>query len=35
MNRKCRLADFVLDGTKDTRLLKQDVAKFFEDLRLL
>jgi len=35
MNRKCRLADFVLDGTKDTRRLKQDVAKLCEDLRLL
>jgi dephospho-CoA kinase len=35
MNRKCRLADFVLDGTKETRRLKQDVAKFCEDLRLL
>jgi dephospho-CoA kinase len=35
MNRKCRLADFVLDGTKDTRLLKQDVAKICKDLRSL
>jgi dephospho-CoA kinase len=35
MNRKCRLADFVLDGTKDKRRLKQDVAKICEDLRSL
>lgn len=33
MNKKCRLADFVLDGTKDTRRLKKDVAKICEDLR--
>ncbi|MGZ9146142.1 MAG: dephospho-CoA kinase [Nitrospira sp.] len=35
MNRKCRLADFVLDGTKDTRRLTQDVAKICKDLRSL
>ena len=34
MNRKCRLADFVLDGTKDKRRLQKDVAKICEDLRL-
>lgn len=35
MNQKCRLADFVLDGTKDTRRLIQDVAKICKDLRSL
>lgn len=35
MNKKCRLADFVLDGTKDKRSLKKDVAKICEDLRSL
>jgi dephospho-CoA kinase len=35
MNRKCRLADFVLDGAKDKRRLKKDVAKICEDLRSL
>jgi len=35
MNRKCRLADFVLDGTKDKRRLQKDVAKIYEDLRSL
>jgi dephospho-CoA kinase len=35
MNQKCRLADFVLDGTKDTRRLKQDVAKMCKNLRSL
>ena len=35
MNRKRRLADFVLDGTKDTGHLTQDVAKICKDLRSL
>ena len=35
MNRKCHLADFVLDGTKDKRHLKKDVAKICENLRSL
>ncbi|MEQ1844760.1 MAG: dephospho-CoA kinase, partial [Nitrospira sp.] len=35
MNRKSRLADFVLDGTKDTRRLTQDVAKICKNLRSL
>ncbi|MBH0203552.1 MAG: dephospho-CoA kinase [Nitrospira sp.] len=35
MKRKCRLADFLLDGTKDTRRLKQDVAKIYEGFRSL
>lgn len=35
MKRKCQLADFVLDGTKDMILLKKDVAKICKDLRSL
>jgi dephospho-CoA kinase len=35
MNRKCQLADFVLDGMKDKRYLNKDVAKICEDLRSL
>jgi dephospho-CoA kinase len=35
MNRKCRLADFVLDGTKDRRRLNKDVVKIYEALRSL
>jgi dephospho-CoA kinase len=35
MNRKCRLADFVLDGTKDKRRLNKDVVKIYEALRSL
>ena len=33
--RKIRLADYLLDGTKDRRSLKRDVAKLFQALRLL
>lgn len=35
MKRKCRLADFVLDGTTPKPRLKKDVAKICEDLRSL
>ncbi len=33
MSRKCRRADFVLDGAKDKRRLKKDVSKIYKDLR--
>lgn len=35
MNRKCRLADFVLDGGKDKQRLKNNVARIYENLRSL